>query len=85
MTDSPSDDTREPAGSERGEVFSVDGVVVAVIPEYRQALVRTADGGHLSITRHTVGLNYADLREGQCVRCVVTKVLPRVLQARLLR
>ena len=84
MTDGSSSDTGELAGSEGQEVFSVDGVVFAVISEFRQAIVRTADGRQLAITQHTVGLNYADLREGQCVRCVVTKVLPRVLRGRLL-
>jgi hypothetical protein len=72
------------AGREFMESVCVDAVVIAVVPEYQLTIVRTDDGRQYSITRHTTGLSFADLIEGQIVRCDVTTRLPRVLRARLL-
>lgn len=63
------------------EVFFVEGTVLVVILEFHQAQLRTSDGHMFAITRRTVGLDYAELRDGDRVRCEVTRALPRVLRA----
>ena len=63
---------------ETGEV-----TVLAVVPEFHLAKVAAPHGRHFSITRHTVGLQPDDLREGQPVSCLATRRLPRVVRAQL--
>ena len=59
----------------------IEAVVVALVPEYHQVMVRD-DVGHLyALTRKTQGIDLAALREGQRVVCTVTRKLPRVLTA----
>ena len=59
----------------------IEAVVVALVPEYHQVMVRD-DHGHLyALTRKTQGIDLAALREGQRVVCTVTRKLPRVLTA----
>ena len=64
------------------EAREVDAVVFALIPEYGQVKVRDADGRVYAITRKTQGVDLDALREGQHVRCTVTRKLPRVLIVR---
>ena len=59
----------------------VRAVVVAVLPEYRQAKVRSDDGHLYAIDGSTQGVRLEVLREGQWLRCLVTVHLPRVLRA----
>ena len=74
--------SREHTGTEdTGETRRVEAVVVAVVPEYHQVMVRDADGHLYSLTRKTRGIDLAALREGQRVVCTVTRTLPRVLAA----
>ena len=85
MHEDPSRDLSEPRDFRPEEAFVVEGIVVAVIPEFHQARVRTAEGSLLAITRHTAGLHFGDLLEGQLVGCEVTRRFPRVLRAWLVR
>lgn len=85
MQEDPRKNLDEPRDKRPDEILVVEGIVVAVIPEYHQAQVLTAEGNLLAITRHTAGLRYGDLREGQLVGCEVTRRLPRVLRAWLMR
>lgn len=63
------------------ETHTVRAVVVALVPEYNQAMVLDGEGRQYSITRKTRGIDLATLREGQEVECTVTVHLPRVLAA----
>jgi hypothetical protein len=62
----------------------VDVTVLALIPTYHQVEVRAEDGSRYSLTRHTQGIDLAELHEGQRLRCTVTVRLPRVLNAQVL-
>jgi hypothetical protein len=66
------------------ETFIVDTTVVALIPEFHQASVRSPDGHLYAITKRTAGVEYQTLHEGQEVRCTITRRLPRVLAAELI-
>ena len=70
-----------PGREHTGETRRVEAVVVAVVPEYHQVMVRDADGHLYSLTRKTRGIDLAALREGQRVVCTVTRRLARVLDA----
>ena len=70
-----------PSREHTGETRRVEAVVVAVVPEYHQVMVRDADGHLYSLTRKTRGIDLAALREGQRVVCTVTRRLARVLDA----
>lgn len=59
----------------------IEAVVVALVPEYHQVMVRDDDGHLYALTRKTQGIDLAALREGQRVVCTVTRKLPRVLTA----
>ena len=59
----------------------IEAVVVALVPEYHQVMVRDDDGHLYALTRKTKGIDLAALREGQRVVCTVTRKLPRVLTA----
>ena len=63
------------------ETRRVDAVVIALVPEFRQALVRDADGHDYALTRATQGVDLATLQEGQKISCTVTTRLPRVIAA----
>lgn len=76
------DHTREK--SPNIETYIVDTTVVALIPEFHQANVRSFDGHLYAITKRTSGINLESLHEGQEVRCTVTRRLPRVLAAELI-
>jgi hypothetical protein len=63
----------------------VEATVIAVLPDYRQVRVKTADGHQYAITEKTPGIDWSRLCEGQRVKCTVTTtLLPRVLEARAL-
>lgn len=64
-----------------GGTCRVKAIVVAVVLEYHQVMVRDADGHLYSLTRKTQGIDLATLFEGQRVVCTVTRKLPRVLTA----
>lgn len=73
-------------GRGRGEekTRQVDATVVALVPEYHQAQIRSKDGYLYAITESTPGIRLTALREGQKVRCTVTTRLHRVLRAEVL-
>ena len=62
----------------------VEATVLALVPEYHLVKVRSQDGHQYSLTRHTRGVNLADLHEGQKLLCTVTRRLPRVLTTQIL-
>jgi hypothetical protein len=66
------------------ETVVLDAVVIALLPEFRQVKARSNAGHLLAITESTRGVHLASLREGQLLRCTVTRRLPRVLRAELL-
>ena len=62
---------------------TVEATVFAVLSDFRQVRVKTADGYQYAITENTPGVNWAGLYEGQRLECTVTTtLLPRVLHAR---
>ena len=64
---------------------TVKATVVAVLSDYRQVRVRTADGHQYAITEKTQGVDWNSLHEGQRIECTVTTfLLPVVLNARAL-
>lgn len=64
-----------------GQTRRVETIVVALIPEYHQVKVRDGDGHLHALTRKTLGVDLAALREGQRVVCMVTGAPSRVLSA----
>lgn len=66
-----------------GQTRTVETVVVALIPEFRQVRVRDALGQEYALWKRTEGVDLATLQEGQKIICTVTKTLPRVLKAEL--
>jgi hypothetical protein len=66
------------------DVREVDATVVALVPEFHQAKIRSGDGHLYAITKMTRGVQLESLREGQHVRCLVTVRLPRVLTAEVI-
>jgi hypothetical protein len=70
--------------SQSVETHDVMTTVIALVPEFHQAKVRTADGHLYAITERTPGIRLQSLREGQHVRCTVSRRLPRVLAAELI-
>ena len=70
-----------PSTPEERQVFVT---VLALIPEYHQVEVSSADGHRYSLTERTPGINLAELHEGQKLMCTVTERLPRVLAAKVL-
>lgn len=70
--------SRPPDGVETQEV---ETTVVAVLPEFQQAELRSADGHSYALTERTPGIRLSSLRVGQQFRCTVTTRLPRVVRA----
>jgi hypothetical protein len=69
----------------REHTRAVEATVIAVLPDYRQVRVKTADGYQYAITANTPGVDWHELREGQHILCTVTtSLLPIVLEASLL-
>lgn len=67
-----------------GETREVRATVIALIPRYHQAKIRSEDGHLYSITESTQGVRLNALREGQRLRCTVTPRLPRVVLAEVI-
>lgn len=67
--------------SGKSEVRTVEAVVLALIPEFRQVRVGGADGRHYALTRRTTGIDHASLQVGQQIVCTVTKRRGVVLSA----
>lgn len=61
----------------------IRATVVALLPEFQQVQLRSADGHMFALTEHTRGVKLEALREGQQVECTVTLRLPRVLRAQV--
>ncbi len=55
--------------------------MVALIPEFRQALVEDISGNRYALTRKTLGVDIERLKEGQRVTCTVSPAPSRVLAA----
>jgi hypothetical protein len=64
----------------RDETRDVRATVVAVIPEFRQAQIRAADGFLYALTE-TTPVRWNAVHEGQQIDCTVTIRLPRVVRA----
>ncbi len=71
----------EASGSTGEETHEVDTVVFALIPEFQQVKVRDRQGHVYALTAKTPGVDLLALHEGQRIICVVTRKLPRVLNA----
>lgn len=69
------------AGDLGEETDIVEATVVACIPGFELVMVRTADEFQYALTPATAGISLQNLREGQRVRCVVTRRLRRVIAA----
>ena len=69
------------SSEDAGDTRCVEAVVVGLIPEFHQVIVRDDDGHQYALTRKTQGIDLAALRVGQRVVCTVTRRLPRVLAA----
>lgn len=63
--------------------MEIEAKVLALVYDYHLAKIETADGNQYSITDHTEGVDWAELKEGQKVFCVIDSKLPRVLKARI--
>ena len=64
---------------------TVKATVFAVLSDFRQVRVKTADGYQYAITENTPGVDWSTLKKGQRVVCTVTtSLLPMVLEARVL-
>jgi hypothetical protein len=63
----------------------VDAKVVALVPAFKIAKIRSADGHLYSINENTPGVKLSDLEEGRFLHVRVTKRLARVLHAKLLK
>ena len=64
---------------------TVKATVFAVLSDFRQVRVKTADGYQYAITENTPGVDWVGLHEGQRIECTVTtSLLPTVLHARVL-
>ena len=67
------------------ETRQIDAVVFTLVPDFHQVKVRDREGHIYALTGKTKGVDLATLREGQIVRCTVTRNLPRVLRAGAIR
>lgn len=65
----------------RGGTESVVATVTLLIPEFQIVQVETMEGRCLALTPRTAGVDLDALQVGQKVRCVVTLIQPRVIQA----
>jgi len=64
---------------------TVEATVFAVLSDFRQVRVKTANGYQYAITENTPAVDWAGLHEGQRIVCTVTtSLLPTVLRARAL-
>jgi hypothetical protein len=73
---------RLPRGSSVSPIPGTERVtVVHVVPEYRQALVHTAEGFEYAVTPRTPGVDLAELRVGQQLDCELSSPPVRVLRA----
>jgi hypothetical protein len=66
------------------DTLTIEATVIALVPEFHLAKIRTQDGHLYSLGEHTPGIVLSQVSEGQRYRCEVTKRLPRVLQATLI-
>jgi hypothetical protein len=64
--------------------FCVDGEVIEVLTDFGLAHVRTSEGTVYGITRHTPGVVFDKLREGQKIRIQAEKKFSRVSHAELI-
>lgn len=65
----------------QGECREVEATVFAVLPEFNQARAQGPDGFQYAITRHTRGVNVAELEDGQRLLCTVMDHPVRVTSA----
>lgn len=65
------------------ETREVSATVIAVLPEFRQAQIRSSDG-HIYALTDTTPVRWTAVHEGQRVQCTVTLRLPRVVRAEVL-
>ena len=70
-----------PLEASMDQFVTVETTVFALVPEYRQVKVRAQDGRQYALTEQTEGVKLEQLHEGQRVRCVVTRSMPRVVTA----
>lgn len=63
------------------EVRTVEAVVLALVPEYRQVLVVDTAGRQYALTHRIQGMDQASIKVGQPVICTVTTQLGVVLSA----
>lgn len=68
------------------ETFEVRATVIAVVPEYHQAIAQSPDEQwELAITRHTEGVSLDEVQEGQVYLLTVQDFrFPRVVRAQLI-
>jgi hypothetical protein len=66
------------------ELERIEVTVVALIPEYKQALVQAADGRQYAVTDRAGGEPWREFREGQRIGCHVTRKFPRVRRVDIL-
>lgn len=64
--------------------LEVEAEIVAVLPEFNQVRVLAKDGTLYAVSRHTKGVNVAELQKGQRLLCIVTQHPARVLHAHLI-
>jgi hypothetical protein len=64
--------------------FYVDGEVVEVLTGFGLAHVRVSEGTVYGLTRHTPGVDFDKLREGQLIRVQAERKFSRVLRAELI-
>lgn len=83
MTSKSHDNRSTADGTETATQQVVLGVF-AVIAEFHQVIVRDETGQRFAITRHTQGVDWTKLYEGQQLRCTVMLKLPRVLIAEVI-
>lgn len=73
-----------PSTASSSPLFEVEAKVVAVLPDFNQVRVQVNDGHLYAVTRHTEGVNVAELQEGQRLLCIVTQHPVRVVHAHLI-
>ena len=71
-------------GPAAGSSSVVEGQVVEILQDLGLAHVLGSDGLVYGLRRHTPGIDWGTVREGQRVRCRVTATFHRVLHADVL-
>lgn len=74
--------TGHAAAAARAGTETVRAAVTALVPEFQQAQLETADGRGLVINLRTPGVDLGQLHAGQWLECVVDTALARVVSAR---